>query len=136
MLGRGPFRKPKLLPETIADSPFTPLCDNSPRLRLHRAIETLCAMDDGEMQLTSQLNRSQEPSALPNLPSVFNYYSHIDLVENLDLQAYSLHTISDHLANMSRQQAPPGGSRKISFNVSDQYDIQDVVGEGAYGVVW
>ena len=34
---------------------------------------------------------------------------------------------------MSRQ---PGGSRKISFNVSDQYDIQDVVGEGAYGVVW
>lgn len=38
---------------------------------------------------------------------------------------------------MSRQQAPPpGGSRKISFNVSDHYDIQDVVGEGAYGVVW
>lgn len=29
----------------------------------------------------------------------------------------------------------PGGSRKISFNVSEQYDIQDVVGEGAYGVV-
>lgn len=29
-----------------------------------------------------------------------------------------------------------GGSRKISFNVSDQYDIQDVIGEGAYGVVW
>lgn len=38
---------------------------------------------------------------------------------------------------MSRQPAPPpGNSRKISFNVSDQYDIQDVVGEGAYGVVW
>lgn len=35
------------------------------------------------------------------------------------------------------QQAPPaGGSRKISFNVSDQYEIQDVIGEGAYGVVW
>ena len=34
---------------------------------------------------------------------------------------------------MSRSQQ--GGSRKISFNVSDQYDIQDVVGEGAYGVV-
>ena len=33
---------------------------------------------------------------------------------------------------MSHQQ---GGSRKISFNVSEQYDIQDVVGEGAYGVV-
>jgi len=35
-------------------------------------------------------------------------------------------------------QAPnnPGSSRKISFNVSEQYDIQDVVGEGAYGVVW
>jgi len=33
--------------------------------------------------------------------------------------------------------APPltGGSRRISFNVSEQYDIQDVVGEGAYGVV-
>ncbi|KAF3035129.1 MAP kinase Pmk1 [Didymella heteroderae] len=32
---------------------------------------------------------------------------------------------------------PPAGgsSRKISFNVSEQYDIQDVVGEGAYGVV-
>ena len=29
-----------------------------------------------------------------------------------------------------------GGSRKISFNISDQYDIQDVIGEGAYGVVW
>ena len=36
---------------------------------------------------------------------------------------------------MSRA-APQGGSRKISFNVSEQYDIQDVVGEGAYGVVW
>lgn len=35
---------------------------------------------------------------------------------------------------MSRA-APTGGSRKISFNVSEQYDIQDVVGEGAYGVV-
>ena len=35
---------------------------------------------------------------------------------------------------MSRA-APQGGSRKISFNVSEQYDIQDVVGEGAYGVV-
>ena len=38
---------------------------------------------------------------------------------------------------MSRAAAPnPAGSRKISFNVSEQYDIQDVVGEGAYGVVW
>lgn len=36
---------------------------------------------------------------------------------------------------MSRTAAPPG-SRKISFNVSEQYEIQDVVGEGAYGVVW
>lgn len=34
------------------------------------------------------------------------------------------------------QQNPPQGSRKISFNVSDQYEIQDVIGEGAYGVVW
>lgn len=33
-------------------------------------------------------------------------------------------------------QSSAGGSRKISFNVSDQYDIQDVIGEGAYGVVW
>lgn len=32
--------------------------------------------------------------------------------------------------------SPAAGSRKISFNVSEQYDIQDVVGEGAYGVVW
>jgi hypothetical protein len=31
--------------------------------------------------------------------------------------------------------ANPTGSRTISFNVSEQYDIQDVVGEGAYGVV-
>ena len=30
---------------------------------------------------------------------------------------------------------PVSGLRKVSFNVSDQYDIQDVVGEGAYGVV-
>lgn len=41
---------------------------------------------------------------------------------------------------MAQAQAPAstgsGGSRKISFNVSDQYDIQDVIGEGAYGVVW
>ncbi len=38
---------------------------------------------------------------------------------------------------MSRANPPnPQGSRKISFNVSEQYDIQDVVGEGAYGVVW
>ena len=37
---------------------------------------------------------------------------------------------------MSQQHPPSGGSRKISFNVSDQYDIQDVIGEGAYGVVW
>lgn len=34
------------------------------------------------------------------------------------------------------QQPPQGGSRKISFNVSEQYEIQDVIGEGAYGVVW
>jgi hypothetical protein len=25
--------------------------------------------------------------------------------------------------------------RKINFNVSDQYEIIDVIGEGAYGVV-
>jgi mitogen-activated protein kinase 1/3 len=37
---------------------------------------------------------------------------------------------------MSNAQAKSGGARKISFNVSEQYDIQDVVGEGAYGVVW
>ena len=37
---------------------------------------------------------------------------------------------------MGQPQPPSGGSRKISFNVSDQYDIQDVIGEGAYGVVW
>ena len=38
---------------------------------------------------------------------------------------------------MSRPNQPGGAnSRKISFNVSEQYDIQDVVGEGAYGVVW
>ncbi|EQK99570.1 hypothetical protein G6O67_001365 [Ophiocordyceps sinensis] len=38
---------------------------------------------------------------------------------------------------MSRSTAQGSGtaSRKISFNVSEQYDIQDVVGEGAYGVV-
>ncbi|KAF7555038.1 hypothetical protein G7046_g6661 [Stylonectria norvegica] len=37
----------------------------------------------------------------------------------------------------TRTTNPPNaaGSRKISFNVSEQYDIQDVVGEGAYGVV-
>jgi hypothetical protein len=37
---------------------------------------------------------------------------------------------------MVQQNTPSGGSRKISFNVSDQYEIQDVIGEGAYGVVW
>jgi hypothetical protein len=36
---------------------------------------------------------------------------------------------------MSRVPPSSGGSRKISFNVSEQYDIQDMVGEGAYGVV-
>lgn len=38
--------------------------------------------------------------------------------------------------SMTQRQPNPAGSRKISFNVSEQYDIQDVVGEGAYGVVW
>ena len=28
------------------------------------------------------------------------------------------------------------GSRKILFDVSEQYDIHGVVGEGSYGVVW
>lgn len=37
---------------------------------------------------------------------------------------------------MVQPNPPQGGSRKISFNVSDQYEIQDVIGEGAYGVVW
>jgi hypothetical protein len=37
---------------------------------------------------------------------------------------------------MAANPPAPGASRKISFNVSDQYDIQDVIGEGAYGVVW
>lgn len=36
---------------------------------------------------------------------------------------------------MATRAPNPTGSRKISFNVSEQYDIQDVVGEGAYGVV-
>nr|AGT79987.1 MpkB [Penicillium digitatum] len=36
---------------------------------------------------------------------------------------------------MVQPSPPAGGSRKISFNVSDQYEIQDVIGEGAYGVV-
>lgn len=36
----------------------------------------------------------------------------------------------------NRAPNPSTGSRKISFNVSEQYDIQDVVGEGAYGIVW
>jgi len=36
----------------------------------------------------------------------------------------------------TQKPGPTTGSRKISFNVSEQYDIQDVVGEGAYGVVW
>lgn len=39
-------------------------------------------------------------------------------------------------SDMGQQNPPSGGSRKISFNVSDQYEIQDVIGEGAYGVVW
>ena len=41
----------------------------------------------------------------------------------------------EELDKMSRAPPSSGGSRKISFNVSEQYDIQDVVGEGAYGVV-
>jgi hypothetical protein len=40
------------------------------------------------------------------------------------------------LINRLAEAPNPTGSRKISFNVSEQYDIQDVVGEGAYGVVW
>jgi hypothetical protein len=27
-------------------------------------------------------------------------------------------------------------ARKVHFNVSDHYEIIDVIGEGAYGVVW
>lgn len=46
------------------------------------------------------------------------------------------HPQSHSTGNMGQQNPPQGGSRKISFNVSDQYEIQDVIGEGAYGVVW
>lgn len=49
---------------------------------------------------------------------------------------YILARTSARHAAMSRAPAGSGSSRKISFNVSEQYDIQDVVGEGAYGVVW
>lgn len=27
-------------------------------------------------------------------------------------------------------------SRKVNFKVSENYDVIDVIGEGAYGVVW
>lgn len=37
---------------------------------------------------------------------------------------------------MNRAPPQPGMSRKVPFNVSEQYDIHEVVGEGAYGVVW
>jgi hypothetical protein len=52
-----------------------------------------------------------------------------------------LSSVEKNSSIMAQTQAPAGsvtsgGSRKISFNVSDQYDIQDVIGEGAYGVVW
>lgn len=43
---------------------------------------------------------------------------------------------SHRTGTMVQQNPTSGGSRKISFNVSDQYEIQDVIGEGAYGVVW
>lgn len=36
---------------------------------------------------------------------------------------------------MANNTAAASATRKVSFNVSEQYDIQDVVGEGAYGVV-
>lgn len=45
-------------------------------------------------------------------------------------------SIRETILAMGQQNPPVGGSRKISFNVSDQYEIQDVIGEGAYGVVW
>jgi hypothetical protein len=44
--------------------------------------------------------------------------------------------INETVIVMGQPNPPAGGSRKISFNVSDQYEIQDVIGEGAYGVVW
>lgn len=43
--------------------------------------------------------------------------------------------LSVEFSNMVQHFPPQGGSRKISFNISDQYEIQDVIGEGAYGVV-
>lgn len=54
------------------------------------------------------------------------------------LLAFSLPSIRTPPLTMSRSNPPnnASASRKISFNVSEQYDIQDVVGEGAYGVVW
>lgn len=52
------------------------------------------------------------------------------------LKAKLLEKPSSPTPNMGQQGTPAGGSRKISFNVSDQYEIQDVIGEGAYGVVW
>lgn len=38
------------------------------------------------------------------------------------------------LIDMDQRQSR-AGSRKVVFNVGEQYEIQDVVGEGAYGVV-
>lgn len=74
-----------------------------------------------------------------NLP-LHSTTDHVKQIRTFLIQLRSsTYSFTDSLSNnqpatMSR--APQSGSRKISFNVSEQYDIQDVVGEGAYGVVW
>lgn len=64
-------------------------------------------------------------------------YEHTDLIFRRAFPPGKITKTEVQAPRMVQPQAQPqSGSRKISFNVSDQYDIQDVIGEGAYGVVW
>ncbi|KAL8918278.1 MAG: hypothetical protein Q9208_007446 [Pyrenodesmia sp. 3 TL-2023] len=77
----------------------------------------------------------KEPPENLNIPVSLKELLHL-LEETKVTASRTICSAFEQSVAMSHQKAPaPGSSRKISFNVSDQYDIQDVVGEGAYGVV-
>lgn len=44
--------------------------------------------------------------------------------------------MSNNAAATSQQSAAAAAAQSASFNVGQNYSVVDVVGEGAYGVVW
>ncbi|KAK7184616.1 mitogen-activated protein kinase [Paraphaeosphaeria sporulosa] len=104
------------------------------------------------VQVARAATQKERPSARQTASQT---HSGCDIFELSSIDDCAAHRLASHKASSSSSRYPPrasaqtpsqtaamsratggsGSSRKISFNVSEQYDIQDVVGEGAYGVV-